>query len=151
MDTVTYPDSQVACFIADNLIPLRLRSDSKPYSEQFHITWTPTLIILDPDNGREHQRTVGFLPPEELIPSLMLGIGKYNFDHDCFDEALTRFEQLLDLFDRSGSAPEAIFMTGVCGYKRSHDPKPLKAAYERLSTEFPDSEWTKRALPYRLL
>jgi hypothetical protein len=32
-----------------------------------------------------------------------------------------------------------------------HDPKPLKEAYERLQKEHPESEWTKRALPYRLI
>ena len=40
---------------------------------------------------------------------------------------------------------------GVSGYKSSHDPKKLKEAYERLQAEYPESEWTKRAYPYRLI
>jgi hypothetical protein len=28
---------------------------------------------------------------------------------------------------------------------------PLKAAYEKLQAEYPASEWTKRAYPYRLI
>ncbi|MBU4034139.1 MAG: hypothetical protein KKG34_05005, partial [Proteobacteria bacterium] len=68
-----------------------------------------------------------------------------------FDEALVRLEQLVDGYGKSGSAPEAIFLVGVCNYKRSHDAKPLKAAYEKLNAAFPDNEWTKRAYPYRLL
>lgn len=150
MDTVTYPEGKVAQFIEENLIPLRIRSDSKPYPEKFNVKWTPDLVILGPE-GREHHRTVGFIGPEELIPSLLLGIAKYHFDHDRFAEATARLEQLLAEYGRSDNTPEAIFLSGVCGYKQSHDPKPLKAAYERLSADFPASEWTKRAYPYRLL
>lgn len=150
MDTVTYPESKVARFIEENFIPLRIPSDSKPYPEKFKIKWTPALIVLGPD-GEEHHRTVGFLGPEELIPSLLLGLGKYHFDHDRFDPALSGLEHLLADYGRSASAPEAVFLRGVCGYKQSHDPKPLKAAYERLQADFPASEWTKRAYPYRLL
>ena len=47
--------------------------------------------------------------------------------------------------------PEAIFLQGVARYKKSGDPKPLKEAYETLTADFPDNEWTKRAYPYRLL
>ncbi len=150
MDTVTYPESKVVQFIEENFIPLRIPSDSKPHPDKFNVKWTPTLVTLSPD-GQEHHRTVGFLGPEELIPSLLLGLGKYHYENDRFDEALIRLEQLLDGYDQSGSAPEAIFLVGVCSYKRSQDPKPLKAAYEKLTALFPDSEWTKRAYPYRLL
>jgi TolA-binding protein len=105
---------------------------------------------LSPE-AQEHHRTVGFLGPEELIPSPLLGLGKYYFENDHFDEALERLEQVVAGYGQSCSAPEAIFLSGVCNYKRSHDPKPLKAAYEKLNSAFPNSEWTKRAYPYRLL
>ena len=150
MDTVTYPESKVVRFIEDNFIPLQLLFDNKPYSEKFNVKWTPTIIVLSPE-AQEHHRTVGFLGPEELIPSLMLGLGKYHFESDRFDEALARFEQLADGYGQSDSVPESIFLSGVCRYKRSHDPKPLKDAYEKLSVAFPDNEWTRRAYPYRLL
>ena len=114
------------------------------------MTWTPTLVTLDID-GKEHHRTVGFLPPEEIIPSLLLGKAKVHFDHDEFQVALKSLEALLKDYPKSGAAPEAIFLRGVCGYKSTHNPKPLKEAYERLQKEYPESEWTKRALPYRLI
>jgi len=150
MDAVTYPESKVVSFIEENFIPLRLGFDSKPYSGKFNVKWTPTIITLSPE-AQEHHRTVGFLGPEELIPSLLLGLGKYAFENDRFAEALARFEQLGAGYGISDSAPEAVFLSGVCRYKQSHDPKPLKEAYEKLSAAFPDSEWTKRAYPYRLL
>ena len=36
-------------------------------------------------------------------------------------------------------------------FKNTGNPAPLKEAYETLSSQYPDSEWTKRAYPYRLL
>jgi outer membrane protein assembly factor BamD (BamD/ComL family) len=107
-------------------------------------------VTLDTE-GKEHHRTVGFLSPEELIPSLLLGKAKIDFGHEDFAKALVSLEALLKDYPKSGAAPEAIFLRGVCGYKSTHTPKPLKEAYEKLAAEYRDSEWTKRAYPYRLL
>jgi TolA-binding protein len=149
MDTVTYPEATVAEFIGENLIPVRVRFDD-PLAKKYGLTWTPTLITLDAE-GKEHQRTVGFLPPEGLIPSLLLGMAKSHFEREEFDEALQRLHELVSGYPESTSAPEAIFLRGVAGYKHTHSPKPLKEAYERLAADYPSSEWTTRAAPYRLL
>lgn len=132
------------------MIPLRVPFDAQPLSSDFNIKWTPTLVTLDA-NGKEHHRTVGFFPPEELIPSLLLGIAKSYFERERFGEALSTLEELLTDYPKSDAAPEAIYLRGVCRYKSTHDPKPLKGAYEQLQANYPLSEWTKRAYPYRLL
>ncbi len=150
MDTVSYPDTKVSEFISASVIPLRLAFDAQPYSTDFNVKWTPTLVTAD-WTGKEHHRTVGFLPPEELIPSVMLGIAKIHFDLDLFDGAIPILDRILAEYPRSSAAPEAIFLRGVAGYKGTGDPAPLKQAYERLAREYPDSEWAKRALPYRLI
>jgi hypothetical protein len=150
MGAVTFPDAKVIAFIKQNLIPIRLPHDHKPLAEQFQVKWTPALVTLDTE-GKEHHRTVGFLSPEELIPSLLLGKAKIDFDHEDFAKALVSLEALLKDYPKSGAAPEAIFLRGVCGYKSTHIPKPLKEAYEKLAKDYPDSEWTRRAYPYRLL
>jgi hypothetical protein len=150
MDAVTYPDTKVAAFISSSMIALRIAFDSKPLAEEFNIKWTPTLITLDA-NGKEHHHTVGFLPPEELIASLLLGMAKVDFDGERMDGALKSLEKLLKEYPKSDAAPEALFLRGVCGYKSTHNRQPLKAAYEQLSAAYPSSEWTKRAYPYRLL
>ncbi len=49
------------------------------------------------------------------------------------------------------TAPEAIYLRGVSEYQSTHIAEPLKKAYERLKSEFPSSEWVKRAKPYSLL
>jgi tetratricopeptide (TPR) repeat protein len=150
MDAVTYPNQEVISFISENMIPLQVLFDAQPLSTGFNVKWTPTLVTLDTD-GKEHHRTVGFLAPEELIPSLLLGMAKSYFETDRFNEALVNLERLLGKYPKSGSAAEALYLRGVCRYKSTNDPKPLKEAYEQLAADYPSSEWVKRAYPYRLL
>src|SRR5512136_870622 len=100
MDAVTYPDEKVVDFIGKSIVPLKLSFDAKPMADDYNVKWTPTLITIN-GGGKEHHRTVGFLPPEELIPSLMLGIGKVHFDAERIGEALKYFEKIVKEFPRS--------------------------------------------------
>jgi len=150
MDAVTYPDEKIVTFVQENFIPLQVAHDTKPLSEDFNIKWTPTLITLGID-GREHHRTVGFLNPKEFIASGLLGLGKFHFDNDRYQEALNLLENLISSHSESENVAEAIFLRGVTRYKLSGERRFLKDAYETLSSLYPDNEWTKRAHPYRLL
>ena len=150
MDAVTYPDEKVVGFIEKNVIPLKLDFDSKPAADDYNVKWTPTLITVN-GGAKEHHRTVGFLPPEELIPSLLLGIGKIFFDQERITDALKYFEKIVKEYPKSDSTAEALYFKGVSEYKSTHDAKPLKLAYELLQAGYPSSVWTKRAYPYRLL
>lgn len=150
MDAVTYPDTKVITFITENLIPLRVRFNAQPLASDFNIKWTPTIVTLG-FKGEEHHRTVGFLAPEQFVPSLILGIAKVYFNTDRFEGAISHLEKLLSEYPLSDAAPEAIYLQGVSLYKSTEDPKPLKKAYERLQSDYPASEWTGRAFPYRLL
>lgn len=150
MGAVTFPDTKVIAFINQHVIPIRVPHDHKPLAEQFQVKWTPALVTLDTE-GKEHHRTVGFLSPEELIPSLLLGRAKIDFDHEDFAKSLLTLEALLKDHPKSAAAPEAVFLRGVCGYKSTNNPKLLKEAYEKLAKDYPDNEWTKRASPYRLI
>ena len=150
MGAVTYPDKNVAEFVNNNMIPVQLLFNKQPESTDYNLKWTPTIITLDTE-GKEHHRTVGFFPPEELIPSLLLGIAKVHFDCDEFNEALQNLDKIISEFPKSDSTPEAIYIRGVCKYKGTHEANGLKEAYEILQSKYPDSEWTKRAYPYRLL
>ncbi len=150
MDAVTYPNPSVIEFVQKRMVPLRVSYNAQPLAKDFNIQWTPTLITLDFE-GKEHHRTVGFLPPQELIPSLMLGIAKCHFDAERFEDAGAILYKLLAEYPQRDSAAEAIYLCGVSRYKKTHEAKALKEAYERLQKDYPTSEWTKRASPYRLL
>jgi hypothetical protein len=149
MGAVTYPDEKVADFVTRNMVPLQVEAD-KPLAVEFKVKWTPVIVVLD-YFGKEHHRTVGYFPPEEFIPNLLLGMGKVDFDTEQFGDAIQHLDKLLAEYPKSGAAPEAIYLRGVCGYKGTHDARPLKDAYEKLKSEFPQSEWTMRAQPYSLL
>ena len=78
-------------------------------------------------------------------------MGKALFDHERFDEAIAHFDTVIEKYLSTQHAPEAIYLRGVAQYKSTHNPKPLREAYDRLTNEFPDNAWTKRAYPYRLI
>jgi hypothetical protein len=150
MGAVTYPDQKVVEFIDANLVPVQLLYNAEPHAADFNIQWTPVAIILD-EIGKEHYRTVGFLPPEEFIPSLLLGILKAKFDLKQYGEAAQGGDQLIREYPEARAVPEAIYWHGVANFETTHDPQHLKAAYKRLKAEHPSNEWTQRAEPYDLL
>jgi len=150
MDAVTYPDEKVTDFIYNNFIPLRIAGNEEPYAADFMVNWTPRIIVLD-SVGLSHQSTVGFLPPEDFIASLELGLAKADFDSHNLEGCKRRLSRILEGFPQSTSAAEAVFLLGVTSYKLSSQTGPLKEAYQTLQEKYPESEWTKRALPYRLL
>jgi tetratricopeptide (TPR) repeat protein len=150
MDAVTYPNAKVIRFLNNEMIPVRVPFNHKPLSVDFNVKWTPTLVTLDLD-GKEHHRTVGFLPPEEIIPSLLLGMSKADFDRGQYADAIDRLNKILADFSESKSAPEAMYYLGVATYKKTKQAGPLKEAYEKLTARYPKSEWAERAAPYRLL
>jgi tetratricopeptide (TPR) repeat protein len=150
MDAVTYPNAKVVSFLQNEIIPVRVPFNHKPLSVDFNVKWTPTLVTLDSD-GKEHHRTVGFLSPAEIIPSLLLGMGKAYFDRSRYVEAIANFDKILAGFPESKSAPEAVYYRGVATYKNTKQAKPLKEAYEKLMAQYAKSEWAERAAPYRLI
>ena len=149
MGAVTYPNGKVAEFITNFMVPIQAPSDS-PLAQDFRVKWTPTIIVLD-FYGREHHRVLGFLPPEEFIPALMLGMGKIDFDVDQFNDAILHFNTLLAEYPDSFAAPEAMYLQGVSRYKTSHNPAPLKEAFQQIKARYPASEWARRSEPYNLL
>lgn len=114
------------------------------------VKWTPTIFVLD-QSGIIHQSIVGFLPPEEFIPALELGLAKVDFDLDCLDECQHHLNRILGSHPRSASAPEAVYLLGVTRFKMTEQSGALKEAYYQLQERYPDSDWTRRASPYRLL
>jgi TolA-binding protein len=80
-----------------------------------------------------------------------LGIAKTYYELRQFDPAIQCLEKIINTYPQSFAAPEAIYYRAVCGVKTVHDIDGLKKAFERLSKEYPQSEWAKRAFPYRLL
>ncbi len=109
------------------------------------------MIVLDSD-GKEHHRIVGFLPPDEFIPGLLLGIAKTAFDRDELVEAMADLDKIVSTYPRSAAAPGGDVPPGR-GPVQEHPRgrSRLKEAFEQLKRDYPASEWAKRAMPYGLL
>lgn len=150
MNAVAFPDPAVIDFVTKNLVPVRIPADDPELGPRYKIKWTPTLTILDGDGG-EHYRTLGFYPPEELIPSLLLGIGKARFNQPDRPAACDCFEKILAGYPASSLAPEALFLNGVSRYIETREVTNLIDIYDRLAADYPESPWLTRADPYRLL
>jgi hypothetical protein len=107
LDTVTYPDNRTVDFVTKYLVPLRVVTGAAPdWARRFTVQYTPTVITLD-NEGNERHRTVGFLPPEEFIPSVMLGMAKIHRDRRQPVRARAMLEWLLLAYPRSRAAGEA--------------------------------------------
>ena len=150
MDAVAYIDAAVINFVNDNLVPIRLKSADPILAPKFNIKWTPSLLLLDA-RGTEHYRTLGFYPPQDLIPSLLLGMGKAKFDQADRPAACGHFEKVLSDFPKSIFAPEALYLNGISRYIETHDVQHLTGMYDRLAAEYASSPWLTRADPYKFL
>jgi tetratricopeptide (TPR) repeat protein len=151
IEKVTFSNEKVIEFINKNVVPLHIVApESQDIVKNFNLKRTPMWLILDSE-GVEHHRTIGFFPPEEIIPSMMLGIAKAHFDQGQFDQALSTLEKLFAEYPEDDSIPEAIYLQGGIRFKSTRDRRYLRESYEQLRANYPTSAWTKRAYPYRII
>ena len=107
MGAVTYPNDKVVKFVDYNFIPVQIEASNTALMNEFKVSWTPTLIVLDAD-GNEVQRVVGFLEPEEFISTFRVAKGKYYFDAEQHPEAQGMFDEALRDYPDSAAAAEAV-------------------------------------------
>jgi hypothetical protein len=118
--------------------------DFKRLGERFSAQWTPTILIIDP-SGTERHRVEGFLPADDLLPELTLGLGHSAFARSEFAEAEKRFREVLDRFPNSEVAAEAQYWAGVSRYKATNDAAALGETARQFTQRFQDSTWAKKA------
>jgi len=151
MNTGPYSDNKVQTYIEKEFVPVKSQCFWDKRTEvmkQFDVSWTPTLLVHDL-TGKEHHRVVGFVPVDDFLAHLKLGKGKMFFNRFRFAEAIEEFSAGIEQHPDAGAVPETIFFLGVAKYWKSHDPKGLRWAYDTLSARFPQSEWARRAQPYK--
>ena len=150
MEEVTFAAPSVINFISDHVVALRVPISDTALASEYRASWTPTLLVLD-YYGREHKRSVGYLPPDEMVGFVLLGMGMVSLDYGQFSEAVIQFNTLLNGCPECASAPEAVYLRGVARYKTSHAPDALKDIHLQLQQKYPQSDWAKRAAPFALL
>jgi hypothetical protein len=144
-----YPDERVARFIDEHFVPARVHVKEQPedflrLGDRFNAHWTPTTLVLEPD-GTERHRIEGFLPTEDFLAQLMLGVAKAAFARQEWDRAARLFRDVEEKFPNATTAPEALYWTGVSRYKASQDPAALRETGLAFTRRYADSEWAKRS------
>jgi hypothetical protein len=144
-----YPDERVARFITENFIPARVHvreqaADFQRFGQRYNAQWTPTLLVIDPD-GQERHRVEGFLPADDLLAQLTLGLGHSAFARQDWKEAERRFREVVDRYANSDAAPEAQYWAGVSRYKATNDPSALGETARAFTRRYQDSTWAKKA------
>jgi hypothetical protein len=139
----------VAQFIDDNFLPARVHvkdqaEDYKRFSQRYDTQWTPTLLVIDPE-GNERHRIEGFLPAEDLVAQLALGLGHSAFARERWDEAERWFRDVVDRFPDSEAAPEALYWAGVARYKGQGDASALRSTAGAFKQQYQQTSWAKKA------
>jgi len=133
-------------FISSTFVPAKIHIKEQPQTfKRFGVQWTPTLLVMAP-NGEEAHRIEGFLPVEDLLAQLELGLGKALLREEKIDEAEKHFRSVALSYAGTEAAPQALYWAGVAAYKGSNDPGKLKETYEALKKKFPSSEWARKAM-----
>ena len=140
-----YPDVRVLQFIRETFIPVKIHvKENQAGFQRFGVQWTPTIIIAD-SNGTERYRFEGYLPVDEFLPQLELGLGKAAFANGDWSTAEGRFRKIVEQFPKSDTASEALYWAGVSKYKASGDAASLRETANAFQSRYRESSWAKKA------
>ena len=144
MQSVTYAHPQVAGFINQCCVPVRLCARDHPRAvDDFLIAWTPQVVLADSRN-RVHFRIEGWLPPIEFLGQLSLGVGKFLLNMGRYAQAAHRFREVCRRHAASDSAAQALYWLGVARYKLCNDSATIRSSWDELAMSYPNSTWSKR-------
>jgi hypothetical protein len=148
-----YPDERVVRLVTSEFVAIRVhvRDADDLYarmSQRLNVHWTPTVLILDAE-GVERHRIEGFLPVDDFLAHVKLGLAKSGFQRGAFDEAERWFRDVVDQHSQSEAAPEAQYWAGVARYKANGDATALAETARAFTTRYADSAWAKKASVWR--
>jgi TolA-binding protein len=143
-----YSDPRVIEFITQHFVPVRVHvkenADAfKALGARYNALWTPTVLVLDGD-GAERHRIEGFLPADDFMSQLALGVARSAFQRQDYAIAAPAFRLVADEYGGTEAAPEALYWAGVSQYRATNDPSVLRETGQALRDRFPDSSWAKK-------
>jgi hypothetical protein len=144
-----YSDPRVVEFVQQHFTPVRVhvrenRDEFQRLGGRFNAQWTPTILIVDGD-GAERHRIEGFLPVDDFLAQLTLGLAKSAFARGSFEDAERLYRSVVDKYPKTDAAPEALYWAGVSRYKGANDASALGETARAFSTRYTDTSWAKKA------
>jgi hypothetical protein len=144
-----YTDPRVRDLISTNFLPVRIhvREDADAWKKvglELGVQWTPTVLVLDPA-GVERHRMEGFLPADDFLAQLSLGLAKAAFSRSDFTDAEQRYRAIVETYPESETAAEALYWAGVSKYKETHDASALQDTARAFGERYTDTSWAKKS------
>ena len=144
-----YPDERVVRCIEEQVVPVRIHvreqaAEWKRLGGRYGVEWTPTILIVDV-SGEERHRIEGFLPVDDFLAQLELGLARAAFSRGQFADAERRYRDIVINYAATETAPEALYWAGVSRYKASNDPSALAETAKSFRERYQDSSWAKKA------
>lgn len=144
-----YTDPRVVEFVNRHFVPVRAHVKDNPAAfkalgDRFNAHWTPTILIAD-STGVERHRIEGFLPSDDFLGQLALGVAKAAFARQDYATAERLYGDVVERFPDTDAAAEAQYWTGVSRYRATNDAAALKATAQAFTQRYQDSTWAKKA------
>jgi hypothetical protein len=144
-----YPDPRVAQLVDANFVPVRVHvkdqaDDFKRLGAKFGAQWTPTILVLD-SSAEERHRIEGFLPVDDFMAQIQLGLARSAFARGDFADAERRFRDVVEKFPSTEAAPEGLYWAGVSRYKGTNDAAALAQTAVSFKQRYQDTSWAKKA------
>ncbi len=144
-----YSDSRVIDLVTRHFVPVRVhavqhRDTFATLGERFNAQWTPTILIVDAA-GNERHRIEGFLPADDFLSQLALGVAKAAFARKDYASAERLYRDVIDRYAKTDAAPEAQYWAGVSRYRATTDPSALKDTAKAFADRYNESTWATKA------
>jgi len=144
-----YSDPRVIRFIDERFVPVRVHARQQPdefkrLQAKFAAQWTPTILLID-GTGEEWHRIEGFLPVDDFLAQLTLGLGHGAFGRGEFADAERWFRRGVEQYPATEASPEALYWAGVSRYKATNDAAALRDTAEQFRKRYRETSWAKKA------
>jgi TolA-binding protein len=148
-----YADPRVVDVVTRHFIPVRAHVKEDPgafaqLGDRYDAHWTPTILTID-GSGAERHRIEGFIPADDFLSQLALGVAKAAFARKDYAAAAQLYGEVVARFPATDAAPEAQYWTGVSQYRATNDPAALQATAAAFAQRYQDSTWAKKASVWR--
>ena len=101
-------------------------------------------MILD-NAGKERFRLESYLPREEFVAQLEMGLARVAFVRKQWADAEDRYNAVVARHATAAGVPQAMYWAAVSHYKKTKDHTVLGRVAQDLSQRYPDNLWTKSA------